>query len=301
MAQYWSPTYWINGGEQEANKASPDKVLSWCTGGCIYRLMLCGSLVVVSGTRGLHWKNLDDSGRLFHHALEPSQRCFNALCSDGSSTGVYVGAEDGSINHVDLSSGLVTDPFDLPAECQEAAILDISISANLLFAASASGYVWCIDVETRKLSWAIDLSDGSIKIIAEKQSYIWKSKSEYLCSSVRCQGAYLLVGSKFGISLWHIESRQCTSFLPTNGEARMGMILRDSIVCGGAENGLYRYNLRGQIQTSMILANVKQVWDLAEYHHSSDVLGGSIAVAVDAGQVLLLPAVGRTPTVLRTQ
>ena len=81
----------------------------------------------------------------------------------------------------------------------------------------------------------------------------------------------------------------------------MGMILRDSIVCGGAENGLYRYNLRGQIQTSMILANVKQVWDLAEYHHSSDVLGGSIAVAVDAGQVLLLPAVGRTPTVLRTQ
>ncbi len=305
LSTFWSAAYWTS-PESASDARLPAKRVNVMSGPVARVVQVRGQLFV-AGREGLVRVALDTllpGGTL---RATPQQRCFNGLAWDETTGSLIVGAEDGSLLQVNpkmMESSFLYEPGD----GQSSPVLDVAVGPSAVFAALCNGCVIAVDRETRAAAWRINLRRGEVEN-AVTDSPATSGGFRATVVLVDPSGKWLLCGagsnaaSKEGgfLSVWHAETREVISVLPMRSCPSSACWLRGAIICCGAENALYQYDLRGQLVASSITDSLSQGWDVAAYSHPDDVVGSAIAMGGAGGYVLLYTAVGRKPISLQVE
>ncbi len=312
MARYWSAAYWV-GPESATDPRLPTRRVNVFSG-LVSRLVLAGESVLVAGRDRLVQLDLATLQSQPLLLVTPEQRCFNALSWDAALQAALVGAEDGSIVAVRLGAREGEEnsfSFFEPVEGLGSAVLDLAVSASFVFAALANGCVLAIDRDACSVAWRFNLRRGEVESgSAEQPPSSAQSPGAFRATVVRVDpsGKWLLCGaggnaaSREGgfLSVWHAETREAVSVLPMRSCPSGACWLRGAVVCCGAENALYQYDLRGQLQAWSLTEALTECWDVAVFAHPDDIVGAAIAVGGAGGEVLVFTAVGRKPMRFQT-
>jgi hypothetical protein len=258
--------------------------------------------MAVAGREGLALVSVPELRVLGKTALLPAQRCFNAVCRDATLSSLLCGAEDGSVSSVDPVS-MENSLFFEPAEGQ-GAVLDLVSGASCVFVACARGFVSAIDRESRAAVWRINMRTASTSL------------DDSLVTGLRAtvvrldpSGKWLLCGAGSSgaangeggfLSIWHSETREVVSVMPTRGCPSGATWHRGAIVSCGGENVVHQFDFNGQLLASSSI-DLTEAWDLACYHHPDDLVGGAIAIGGAGAHILILPAVGRKAWTLKLE
>ena len=318
MERYWSAAYWA-GPESSGDPRLPTRRANVVVGP-VSRLLQVEEAVLVAGRDSVARVDLATLQARPLLRVTPQQRCFNALVFDAAQNAVLVGAEDGSI--VALRPGAEAEEADEenaplffePLDGQGAAILDLAASASFVFAALANGTVLAIDRDSRSVAWRFNLRRGEVDSgtsDAAAAAAASVSPGAFRATVVRVDpsGKWLLCGAggnaganKEGgfLSVWHAETREAVSVMPLRSCPSGAAWLRGAVICCGAENALYQYDLRGQLQAWSLTESLSECWDVAVHAHPEDIVGAAIAVGGAGSEVLVFTAVGRKPMRFQT-
>jgi hypothetical protein len=300
MARYWTAGYWTQSSESSTDPRLPSQreaVLN----GSISRLLLVDGGLLIAGRDSLARVSLPQLQVGARLQVSPQQHSFNALCKDDTLGRVLCGVEDGSVLSVD-SGSLESEVFFEAGEGQ-AAVLDLVAGVSAVFVACAKGFVSAVDRETRSVLWRINMRTSSTSL------------DDNVVTGLRAtvvrldpSGKWLLCGAGSGagsseggfLSIWHSETRDIVSVMPTRGCPSGASWHRGSIVCCGGENVVHEFDFNGRLLASSPI-ELTEAWDLACYQHVDDLVGGAIAIAGAGGHVLILPAVGRKAWTLKLE
>jgi hypothetical protein len=300
MARYWTASYWTQSSESVTDARLPTRH-AVVMGGAISRLLLVEGALLVAGRDGLVRVGLSSLCVESSLPASPSQRCINALCADLTLDAALAGAEDGSIVSVNMRT-LESTPFFEPGEGQ-AAVLDLVAGSSTVFAACAKGFVWAIDRETKAPVWRINMRTASTGLedfntgLRATVVRLDPSGKWLLCGA----GSSAASGEGGFLSIWHSETREVVSVMPTRGCPSATAWMRGSILCCGGENVLYQFDFNGKLMATSAI-DLTEAWDVACFTHPDDLVGGAIAVGGTGGNhVLILPAVGRKAWALKLE